>query len=374
MTSHALARLSVTTSTVALFALSSVPALANENVVGRSASGATISQSDRSNARSHQRILTSPTQLTESLRAMLRLPNRNVPGVELKAFGTGNHPYTSARASAADTKTPVDLAPWRATGKLFMKFGNNTFVCTASVIRKSLLVTAAHCVHNFGGGESGFADTVTFEPARHEGERPFGTWTAREWWIPKAYFDGTDKCSEAAPGIVCENDVAVVVMEKNDSDQFIGDVVGRYSVATDKVGDRQTNEDFGYTFFLNRKSAHMTQLGYPSANFDGTRMIRTDSLAVQDDPNNVVIGSNQTGGSSGGPWLQNFGTPMASFTGPVATDAEPNVVSAVTSWGFTSGDVKIQGASRFSKNTIYTTTSNIQSLVKSACDSNADAC
>ncbi|MEP2758558.1 MAG: hypothetical protein ABJP66_05710, partial [Hyphomicrobiales bacterium] len=116
-----------------------------------------------------------------------------------------------------------------------------------------------------------------------------------------------------------------------------------------------------------------TQLGYPARNYDGLQMIRTDSVGYQDEPNNVVIGSSQTGGSSGGPWLQNFGG-KTSFSGEAGNDDDLNVVSAVTSWGYTLGDVKIQGASRFAKNSVFTSRSNIRALVDDACAANPDAC
>jgi V8-like Glu-specific endopeptidase len=248
-----------------------------------------------------------------------------------------------------------------------MKFGPSTFVCTASVIGKGLLVTAAHCVHNFGGKEAGFADSVTFEPARHgsgSDARPFGTWTAKEWWIPKAYFDGSDICSTNAPGIVCENDVAVVVLEKNNNNQFVGDLTGKFGFKSD---------DWGYGSFFGNKAAQITQLGYPSLNYDGLKMIRTDSQGYQDAPSNVIIGSAQTGGSSGGPWLQNFGL-KTSYVGTQPLNDEDNQVVATTSWGFTSDVFMIQGASRFGKNNTYTAKSNIQSLNDTACAANPGYC
>ena len=58
------------------------------------------------------------------------------------------------------------------------------------------------------------------------------------------------------------------------------------------------------TGYIRKLAAEITQLGYPSQNYDGLKMIRTDSLGYQDAPNNVIIGSAQTGGSSGGPWLR----------------------------------------------------------------------
>lgn len=347
---------------VAIVCAATSEASANENVVGRPQQGVSMSAADVSGARAPDRMLDSPTQLTEKVRTVLNLPNSDV-GPE--AFGSANHPFTTKQASSSSDMTPVDKFPWRATGKLFMKFGTDTFVCTASVIRKGLLVTAAHCVHQFGEKAEGFADAVTFEPARHGDTRPFGSWTAKEWWIPAAYHDGTDHCSQEAPGVVCENDLAVVVIEKR-SGKSIAEETGSYDFP------KNSTREFGYAPFLGQQAAQITQLGYPSQNFDGTRMIRTDSLGYKDDINNVVIGSNQTGGSSGGPWIQNFGVDPS--TGPAATDDVANQVVATTSWGFIQGTVKLQGASRFAKNSIYTEKSNIESLVESACGANPDAC
>ena len=344
----------------------SAVAYANENIVGRPNrdpnADTAISAADAAAARApDERILTSPTQLTEKIRSVLRLPNSKQI---LKAFGDENHPFTTKRASSQGDISPVSKFPWRATGKLFMRFGDDTFVCTASVIEKGLLVTAAHCVHNFGEKDDGFADFVSFEPARHESHRPFKSWTAKEWWIPKVYHDGTDRCTQQAPGVVCENDIAVIVVDKNSEGKFIGDVTGKY-------GYKDGN--YGFASFLNERVAQITQLGYPSENFDGDKMIRTDSAGYQDAPFNVIIGSNQTGGSSGGPWLQNFGV-ETSHTGTPPQDNDSNQVVATTSWGFIADTFKIQGASRFSKNTAYTAKSNIRSLVDEACINNPGFC
>ena len=333
------------------------------NTVCQAQAGGAISSADAGGAQAHDNRMLRPTQLTDKIRSILNVPNSDVAP---EAFGDMNHPFTTKRASAQGDSTPTEEFPWRATGKLLMKFGTSTFVCTASVIGKGLLVTAAHCVHNFGDEAAGCASSVTFEPARHESSRPFDTWTAREFWVPTSYFDGSDVCSASAPGIVCENDLAVVVLEELNG-QSIVDVTGKY-------GFPKGDDDFGYANFLDQRAAAITQLGYPLQNFDGDKLIRTDSLGYWDDPFNVIIGSNQTGGSSGGPWLQNFGTDTSEFTGADPFDDESNQVVATTSWGFISGTAKVQGASRFSKNTTYTTKSNIESLVDSACAANADAC
>ena len=352
----------ITLLVVALVSLTGLKGLAQENVVGRPTEAPAPAASVAEVGPPSERMLTSPDQLSPFIRASVDLPDSAVAPA---ATGEGGHPFTTQRASAVGSIHPVDLVPWRASGKLHMRFGSATYVCTASVIEDSILVTAAHCVHMFGEEGGGFADAVTFEPARHVNERPYGTWTAREWWIPGVYYDGTDVCSPDAPGVVCENDVAVVVLEENEEGEQIGDVVGRYAISND--------DEFGYVDFLNQRAAQFTQLGYPSAGFDGDKLIRTDSLGYQDHPYNVIIGSNQTGGASGGAWIQNFGTPTTATTSQ-PQDAQPNVVTAVTSWGYISDRVKVQGASRFSRNTAYTEVSNIRSLLESACSNNPGAC
>ncbi|MFQ5525985.1 MAG: trypsin-like serine peptidase [Thermoanaerobaculia bacterium] len=329
--------------------------------------GAQVETEDMEAAQTHDRMLTAD-QLSEKVKKILfpEPPPSDEPGPE--AFGTGGHPFTTKRASAqggTPAGTPVELFPYRPTGKLFMQFGAQTFVCSASVIRKGLLVTAAHCVHNFGDENNGWAGAVTFQPARHDGSVPFGTWTGSQWWIPTVYWNGSDNCT--VPGIVCENDVAVVVVQQLGG-QSIGDVTGMY-------GFPVNDDDFGYVpNFLGQTAGQITQLGYPARDYSGVRMIRTDSLGYWDDPNNVIIGSAQTGGSSGGPWLMNFGIDT-SYTGPPASDDTANQVVATTSWGFISGAVKVQGASRFSSNAAFPApNSNIQALVNAACAANPGAC
>ncbi|MEO8327244.1 MAG: trypsin-like serine protease [Nitrospirota bacterium] len=369
-----LSRLTVNAAVLSAFMVAATGVYANEVVFGppeghemsaeKAASKAKQAREDR-----EKRFFSDPKMLPNGVRAVLNIQLSGEKGLE--AFGGGNHPYTTEGANSLSSLVPevssidpVDKFPWRATGKLFMKFGNDTFVCTASVIEKGLLVTAAHCVHNFGEKNDGFADAVTFEPGRHESSKPFGTWTAKQWWVPKVYWDGSDKCLAEAPGVVCQNDVAVIVIDKLEG-KFIGDVTGKY--------DFITKDNFGYAPFLGKMGAEITQLGYPAKDFPGDKMIRTDSLGYQEEPNNVIIGSNQTGGSSGGPWLQNFGAPSI-FSGPPATDAESNQVSATTSWGYTSGTVKVQGASRFATNDKFTIKSNIQTLVEAACGANPGFC
>lgn len=64
-------------------------------------------------------------------------------------------------------------------------------------------------------------------------------------------------------------------------------------------------------------------------------MFTTNSLGYQDDPNNVIIGSGSSGGSSGGAWLVNWGVEPDDSSSS-ANGAQVNTVVATTSWGYVS--------------------------------------
>jgi hypothetical protein len=60
-------------------------------------------------------------------------------------------------------------------------------------------------------------------------------------------------------------------------------------------------------------------------------------------PNNVEYGSDATGGSSGGPWVQNF--QVLQTGGGTGSNTGSNRVVGVTSYGYVPSDPKVQGAS-----------------------------
>jgi hypothetical protein len=295
-------------------------------------------------------------------------------GIGAQGYGSENHPFTTKGAySNATTGAPTNLLPFRATGKLYMRFGASWFVCTASAIEKGLLVTAAHCVANFGVG---FADEVRYQPARHGANTPYGEWIAAVGWVPTVYIDGTDTCHPAAPGVICANDVAIVTMHTGPAPyagKHIGEALGRYFYFTNNQG---------YTNFLGKTAGHITQLGYPVKFDSGLKMIRTDSLGYQEFSINgvaaqyqVLIGSDQTGGSSGGPWVMNFGV------NPVSTSSAPSFnqalrVVATTSWGYVGSAFKVQGASRFANNPAFPApgNTNVKHLIFEACAASPAHC
>ncbi|MCC7279328.1 MAG: trypsin-like serine protease [Chromatiaceae bacterium] len=264
-------------------------------------------------------------------------------GVEPQEFGTGGVPYTTSRVDTVGNNVSKTY-PYSAAGKLYFKDGAGNFVCSASLIKRGVIVTAAHCVSLFGANR--FYTNFQFVPAKYKTLAPFGVWTAESISIKTSYFNGTDPC--AVRGIVCANDVAVIRLAPQ-SGAFPGTRTGWFGYGAG-----------GYGFTPNNL-ALINQLGYPVSHDSGNIMQRTDSQGVvsPSNSNNTVWGSRQTGGSSGGPELVNLGFQGVLAT-PLGSEAVPNIVVGATSWGYTSPAVKLQGASPFTAN-------NIVSLVNSAC-------
>jgi V8-like Glu-specific endopeptidase len=61
-------------------------------------------------------------------------------------------PFTTNRVDAYFTTT-TKYYPFRAAGKLFFDEPGGSFVCSASLIAPGLVVTAGHCVANYGAAQ-----------------------------------------------------------------------------------------------------------------------------------------------------------------------------------------------------------------------------
>jgi V8-like Glu-specific endopeptidase len=270
-------------------------------------------------------------------------------GVSNQDWGTNNHPFTTVRADLFSRTTNI-FYPYRAAGKLYFNVPGGSASCSASMIKRGVVVTAAHCVANYGAQQ--FYSGWQFIPGYHSGGAPYGVWTVASATILTAYYNGTDGC--AVYGVVCPDDVAVLVLNTQNGG-YVGTTVGW----------------FGYWYgggFVNNIT-QVTQLGYPAGLNNANLMERTDSYGYisSSNSNNTVIGSNQNQGSSGGPWVANFGLP-AVLTGETnGSFPQSNVIIGVTSWGYTSTAPKEQGAAPF-------TSGNIQVLLTVVCGNVPGAC
>jgi len=261
-------------------------------------------------------------------------------------YGTANQVYTTSQTNAFGDLT-TRYYPFRAAGRLWFKIGTGSYVCSASLIKPGVIVTAAHCVANYGKKQ--WYTAWQFAPGYDKGVAPYGVAGYKTAYVMSSYFNGTDSCYQA--GVICQNDVAVVVLNTN-----LGATAGWYGYGYG-----------GYNYVNNQ--ALITQLGYPVALDGGTWQERTDSQGFVSSvmSGNTIIGSLQTGGSSGGPWVTNLGmAPVLSGIG-FGSGAGHNVVVGVTSWGYVSGAVKQQGASPF-------TSGNIQALITAACAAYPTSC
>ncbi len=300
------------------------------------------------------------------------------------AFGTSTAPYTTVRVavtvlgnSSTAANTPVTSYPYRPTGKLYFKIGTQTFICTASLIKKGVLVTAAHCVFNFGKGNSGFYNSFVWCPANTSSSGGvYGCYNAGPQRITTTYFNGTDVCTQT--GVVCNDDIATLLVAPK-SGVYAGNVVGWYNYSWNGYSYKASS------FLGNVTTVEVTQLGYPGAFDSGYQMERTEAVGwyfTSGNLKNTQIGSAQTGGSSGGPWLANFGTvPSVDTTRASLGSQTAQTIIGVTSYGSTTLGFNRQGSSFFGQNSQYPAADyggygagNIGLLVHDTCTANPTYC
>jgi hypothetical protein len=232
-----------------------------------------------------------------------------------------------------------------------------------------VIVTAAHCIQHFGSGSSVFSNW-TFTPASYNGSAPYGNWTWQVLVRPASWSNGTDIGSGSAR----DNDLAVIILRKNTQGRFIGDITGYFTYGWN-------NYSFVRSILTgNLWTAALTTSGYPGLLDSGRILQRSDGpsyLTTLSGAGQIYQGSNFTGGSSGGPWMANFGYQNPSFSGGAngGGASVSNVIVGVTSWGASDPNVKKDNwSSQFRQNTRYPLASygtfgagNIASLLNTAC-------
>ena len=191
--------------------------------------------------------------------------------------------------------------PYSTIGKLFFRDprDGSTFVCSGSVIQLGLVATAGHCVYNAEGGY--FFGDFLFVPAFVRGAAPLGEWKPQHALVTGEWVNGGDQVPNPA-------DVALLMMRgfhmirltpctnANDPNCLrIGNVTGWLGWQTNMV-----------------HVANVTMFGYPGNLDNGQAPQQTNAQSFQlIAPNSVLFGSGMGGGSSGGPYVLNFGRAAA---------------------------------------------------------------
>lgn len=242
------------------------------------------------------------------------------------AVGTFGAHYTSTRVFPMFTGTAAPFSadrayPYITVGKLFFSINNQPFVCSASVIQHRIVATAGHCVHS--GTSQGFHSNWVFVPAFRDGTAPLLVWNWRAAIVTGTWATGGGTVPNAADYAMIEFGDQNV----NGRTFALGDVTGWLGWQT-----------------LSLSANHTSKLGYP-CNLDSCQKMQdvTSGAFRNTAPNNVEYGSDALGGSSGGPWVQNF--QILQTGGGTGSNTGSNRVVGVTSYIYVPSDPKVQGAS-----------------------------
>jgi hypothetical protein len=200
-------------------------------------------------------------------------------------------------------------------GKIeFQKPNGENYVCSGTVVTRTLVLTAAHCIYSTEHGAYNPLNTELFAPGttwgnnpadRSSRQFPYGAWRANNMWVPNGYKPGSDESQdygliEFAPASRGQNYGGPAA-----NGSYIGDTVEAWNVTP--------NIRWG-------GGARVYSVGYPASGYWGTAdghfgngQYACDSL--WDDAGGTgysdQVGTGwelwtkcaMNGGSSGGPWF-----------------------------------------------------------------------
>src|SRR4051794_2629506 len=115
-------------------------------------------------------------------------PKRMAAATPLDARPPQSPPPSGKMGIASSRPTAATWTGSPVVGALFLSNGSGSHYCTASVVsttKKSLIVTAGHCLYGTGG----WAKNIVFVPrySQSKGSRPYGAWTIKYMYVPSRW-------------------------------------------------------------------------------------------------------------------------------------------------------------------------------------------
>jgi hypothetical protein len=211
------------------------------------------------------------------------------PGVS----GTGQVPAaTTSAASSPPSVMASDFNGYKTIGKFFVSAFSVKFSCTATVMGRNIIVTAAHCFTGVIDGVKYATTGWMFAPMWHDNQFPYGKWSVRAVYLAQGWIRNLD------PRL----DYAIVVLNPRggrDISAYTGQDswTSHFSLAPGQV-------------------APVRIVGIPLASLKA-RISVTHAQAVQVGPGFTVLTASTPGfgdGTSGGPWFDQFSTKTGTGT------------------------------------------------------------
>jgi V8-like Glu-specific endopeptidase len=250
-----------------------------------------------------------PRYLTSGARRKTGRQSVVIPGPEgpRENRGSAALEFSSSRLVPTDARV---VYPYSTVGKLFFDVpGSGSGYCSASVINRRVVLTAGHCVHTPG---KGWHKNFSFVPAFFKGNAPFGTWRAEKIWATGEWINGGNRYPNKA-------DFGVLVMRDNMDGEGVGEVTGWLGWKTRSLSPN-----------------HLHILGYPSNLDQGNQLHQVTSSSFDCCfATTAIYGADMRQGSSGGPWVQNFG--VRANQQNIGRNTQKNRVVGVYSWLYTNG-------------------------------------
>ncbi|MFE7647482.1 trypsin-like serine peptidase [Streptomyces phaeoluteigriseus] len=165
-------------------------------------------------------------------------------------------------------------------GRVFFTYQGRTASCSGNAVtsaNKSTVITAGHCVKLEGAWHTNWV----FAPGYHDGQAPYGRWTASKTLSTPQWTASED----------INYDIGAAVVAPLDGKRL-----------TDAVGGQGLAFNTGYNLA-------MYSFGFPAASpYNGEKFIYCSGTTNRDFllSNDHGMTCNMTGGSSGGPWFTQF--------------------------------------------------------------------